>query len=237
MPLELGWQDIALRLALAVVAGAAVGFNREARSQAAGLRTTVLVCLAACIAMVLSNELLGTTGRTLKSFVQIDVLRFPLGVLSGIGFIGAGAIVRRGDVVQGVTTAATMWFMTCVGLCLGAGEYGLGIAATIIALLVLWALRWADLEIPRKFRADFTVSVQRAKLPETELRETIESAGHRIVIWAVTYEEGAKRYEARTELEWKGRQSDRGEEPTFVKALAEHPAVLRAEWRPAPTSG
>jgi putative Mg2+ transporter-C (MgtC) family protein len=237
MPLQLGWQDIALRLALAVIAGAAVGFNREARSQTAGLRTTVLVCLAACIAMVLSNELLGTTGRTLKSFVQIDVLRFPLGVLSGIGFIGAGAIVRRGDVVQGVTTAATLWFMTCVGLCLGAGQYAVGIAATAIALLVLWGLRWADLKMPKKFRAGLTVSAQRTKLPEEELRAAIQRAGLKIVFWAVTYEEGAKRYQARTELEWRGRQSDRGEEPEFVKSLARDPAVLRAEWEPAPTSG
>jgi len=237
MPLQLGWQDIALRIALAVIAGAAVGFNREARSEAAGLRTTVLVCLAACIAMVLSNELLSTTGRTLKSFVQIDVLRFPLGVLSGIGFIGAGAIVRRGDVVQGVTTAATLWFMTCVGLSLGAGEYGLGIAATVIALLVLWALRWADLRIPRKFRAGLTISAQRAKLSEEELRATIERAGLKIVFWAVTYEEGARQYQARTELEWKGHQSDRAQEPELVKALATDPAVLRAEWTPAPTSG
>jgi putative Mg2+ transporter-C (MgtC) family protein len=237
MLLQLGWQDVALRLALAVVAGAAVGFNREARSQAAGLRTTVLVCLAACIAMVLGNELLGTTGRTLKSFVQIDVLRFPLGILSGIGFIGAGAIVKRGDVVQGVATAATLWFMTCVGLCLGAGEYGLGIAATAIALLVLWALRWADLKIPKKFRAGFTVSAQRDRFPEEELRKSIESAGLKIVFWAVTYEEGAKRYQARTELEWKGHQSDRSNEPQFVKTLARDPAVLKAEWEPAPTSG
>lgn len=237
MLLQLGWQEMALRLALAVIAGAAVGFNREARSQAAGLRTTVLVCLAACIAMVLANQLLGTTGRTLKSFVQIDVLRLPLGILSGIGFIGAGAIVRRGDVVQGVTTAATLWFMTCVGLCLGAGEYGLGIAATVIALLVLWALRWADLKIPKKFRAGLTISAQRAKLPEAELRAAIESAGLKIIFWAVTYEEGAKRYQARTELEWKGLQSDRAEEPEFVKSLAKDPAVLRAEWEPAPTGG
>jgi putative Mg2+ transporter-C (MgtC) family protein len=237
MALELGWQDMALRLALAMIAGAAVGFNREARSQAAGLRTTVLVCLAACIAMVLANKLLGTSGRSLKSFVQIDVLRLPLGILSGIGFIGAGAILRRGDVVQGVTTAATLWFMTCVGLCLGAGEYGLGIAATVIALVVLWALRWADMKIAKKFRAGLTVSAQRAKLPEEELRAAIERAGLKIVFWAVTYEEGAKRYQARTELEWKGHQSDRSLEPEFVKTLAKDPAVLRAEWEPAPTSG
>src|SRR5438128_8528925 len=86
MLLELSWQDAAIRLALAIVAGLVVGFNREERSQAAGLRTTVLVCLAACLAMVLANLLLDTSGKDQTKFAQIDVLRLPLGILSGIGF-------------------------------------------------------------------------------------------------------------------------------------------------------
>jgi putative Mg2+ transporter-C (MgtC) family protein len=237
MPLVPTWQDIALRLALAVVAGVVVGFNREERSQAAGLRTTVLVCLAACLAMVLANELLDTTGKDQSKFAQIDVLRLPLGILSGIGFIGAGAIIKRGDVVLGVATAATMWFMTVVGLCFGAGQLALGGAATALAFVLLWGLRWIDLTMPRKFRAGLTVNAQREGLAEADLRRAIEASGHEIVSWAVTYEDGAERYQARTELEWRGRESDRGQEPTFMKSLSLNPAVLRAEWQPAPTPG
>lgn len=237
MPLELTWQDMAVRIALAVLAGALIGFNREERSQAAGLRTTVLVCLAACLAMVLANALLGTSGKDPSKFAQIDVMRLPLGVLSGIGFIGAGAIVRRGNVVSGVTTAATIWFMTVVGICFGAGALALGAAATAVGFILLWGLRWADMKMSRKFRAGLTVCALRGGLPEVELRRAIETTGHRIVFWAVRYEDGAERYEARTELEWRGHESDRGREPDWLAALAANEAVLKADWEPAPTSG
>lgn len=237
MPLEVSWPDAVLRLALAVIAGAVIGFNREERSKAAGLRTTVLTCLSACLAMLLANMLLATTGKDASKFAQIDVLRLPLGILSGIGFIGAGAIVRRGDIVTGVTTAATIWFMTVVGICLGAGALSLGVGATVLGFVLLWALRWADLTMTRKFRAGLTVCAQRIGLPEADLRRHIEAAGHRIVLWAVSYEDAAQRYQAKTQLEWRGREADRGAEPEFVKALALNPAVLRAEWAPAPTDG
>jgi hypothetical protein len=91
--------------------------------------------------------------------------------------------------------------------------------------------------MPRKFRAALTVSAQRAGFPEADLRDRIEQTGHRIVHWAVTYEDAADRYQAHTELEWRGHEADRGREPEFVKALAVNPAVLRAEWQPAQTGG
>lgn len=237
MLLEIGWQEVALRLAAAVVAGLVIGFNREERSQAAGLRTTVLVCLAACLAMVLGNLLLPTSGKDPSKFAQIDVLRLPLGVLSGIGFIGAGAIIKRGDVVTGVTTAATIWFMTVVGLCFGAGQLVLGWTGAATAFVMLWGLRWVDAAMPRKFRAGLRVRAERAGLDELALRRGIEEGGHRIIFWAVKYEDGADRYEARTELEWRGRQADRGREPAFVKALAANKAVLMADWEPAANAG
>ena len=237
MLLQLSWTDAAVRLALAIVAGVVIGFNREERSQAAGLRTTVLVCLAACLAMVLANLLLDTSGKDQSKFAQIDVLRLPLGILSGIGFIGAGAIVKRGDIVNGVTTAATIWFMTVVGLCFGAGQVVLGIAATAIVYVLLWALRWVDLRMPRKFRAGLTVVAERARFAEADLRGAIEAGGRRITFWAVKYEDGAERYEARTELEWRGHEADRGQEPEFVKTIAQNPAVLKADWEPAPVGG
>lgn len=237
MPLEVSWPDAVLRLALAVIAGAVIGFNREERSKAAGLRTTVLSCLSACLAMLLANILLATSGKDASKFAQIDVMRLPLGILSGIGFIGAGAIVRRGDVVTGVTTAATIWFMTVVGICFGAGALGLGAGATALGFVLLWSLRWADLKMARKFRGSLTVCAQRAGLAEADLRRAIESGGHDIVYWAVSYEDGAERYEVTTELEWRGHEADRGAEPAFVRALALNPAVLRAKWEPAPTAG
>jgi putative Mg2+ transporter-C (MgtC) family protein len=237
MPLSLSWQDVAVRIGLAIAAGALVGFNRQSRGQAAGLRTTILVCLAACLAMVLANLLLDTTGKDPSKFAQIDVLRLPLGILSGIGFIGAGAIVRRGDVVVGVVTAATIWFMTVVGLCIGAGKLLLGVVAAVVAFAVLWALHYVDKRIRRAFRGALTVSAHRNGLAEADLRRHLENAGYHIVAWAITYEDSADRYEAHAELEWRGHESDRGREPEFVKPIANNPAVLRAEWTPAATAG
>jgi putative Mg2+ transporter-C (MgtC) family protein len=237
MPLTLSWQEVVVRLALAVAAGAVVGFNRQQRGQAAGLRTTILVCLAACLAMVLANLLLDTAGKDPSKFAQIDVLRLPLGILSGIGFIGAGAIMRRGDVVVGVVTAATIWFMTVVGLCLGAGKLLLGSAAAVLAFVLLWGLHYVDQRIRRAFRGALTISAHRDGLSEADLRRQLETAGYRIVAWAITYEDSAERYEAHAELEWRGHEADRGREPEFVKPIANNPAVLRAEWTPAATAG
>src|SRR5215475_4281882 len=132
MPAHIGWHEIALRLVLTVIAGLLIGYNRTEHGKAAGLRTTLLVCLAASFAMIQVNLLLPTAGRAPDSFVTNDLMRLPLGILTGVGFIGAGAILRRRDVVTGVTTAATIWYVTVIGLCFGGGQILLGWLATAI---------------------------------------------------------------------------------------------------------
>ena len=82
----------------------------------------VLVCCAACLSMIQVNLLLPTAGKPPGSFNTLDLMRLPLGILSGMGFIGAGAITRKGDVVRGVTTAATLWIVTVLGLCFGSAS-------------------------------------------------------------------------------------------------------------------
>jgi putative Mg2+ transporter-C (MgtC) family protein len=157
MPLVPTWDDIALRLLLTVVAGTLIGLNRGLRGHAAGLRTTILVGLAASVAMVQANILLSLGGKTPESFATMDLMRLPLGILTGVGFIGAGAILKRGDLVTGVTTAATLWMVTVIGLCLGGGQIMLGVVATGIALLTVWVLKWVDLRIPREQRARLAI--------------------------------------------------------------------------------
>jgi putative Mg2+ transporter-C (MgtC) family protein len=159
MPLHPGWEDIGLRLLLTVIAGAMIGLNREMHGHSAGLRTTLLVGLAACVAMIQANLLLSVAGRTADSFVSLDILRFPLGILTGVGFIGGGAILRRGNFVTGVTTAATIWVMTAIGLCFGGGQLGIGLAATAIAFITLWFMKWAERHIPREQRALLSILV------------------------------------------------------------------------------
>lgn len=160
MPLEPTWTDIALRLALTMLAGAVVGFNRGARGHAAGFRTTILVAMAASVAMIQANLLLSVSGKTAGSFSVMDVMRLPLGILTGVGFIGAGTIVRKGDLITGVTTAATLWLMTVIGLCLGGGQLVLGIVATLLAVITLWILKWVDIMIPREHRARLVLACE-----------------------------------------------------------------------------
>jgi len=157
MPLVPTWDDIALRLLLTVVAGTLIGLNRGLRGHAAGLRTTILVALAAAAAMVQANILLSLAGKSPQSFATMDMMRLPLGILTGVGFIGAGAILKRGDLVTGVTTAATLWVVTVIGLCLGGGQIVLGLATTAIALFSVWVLKWIDLRIPREQRARLVI--------------------------------------------------------------------------------
>src|ERR1700733_13576260 len=135
------WHDILIRLLLTMVAAGGIGFDRDQRGRPAGLRTNLLVALAACIAMMQANALMISQGKTADSFVVMDTMRLPLGILSGIGFIGAGAIIKRGGMITGVTTAATLWFVTVMGLCFGGGQIVLGLIALALGVVVLWALK------------------------------------------------------------------------------------------------
>lgn len=230
MPLTPGWDELALRLALAALAGGLIGFDRDEHGRPAGLRTTLLVCLAAATAMVLANLLLPTTQRAAGSFT-FDVLRLPLGVLSGMGFLGAGAIIRRNDLVLGLTTAATLWMVTVIGLAFGSGEIGLGIAATGLALAVVWGLKHIERYMPRELRASL-VLVTSAEGPSREQAAAqIAAAGFAIAGEAVIYGDGAQTCETHFEVAWRGTRRDVAA-PAFVAALARQPGVRKLQWVP-----
>jgi putative Mg2+ transporter-C (MgtC) family protein len=177
MPLYPGWDDIALRLLLTVLASAAIGFNRGSRGHAAGLRTTILVGLAAAVAMIQMNILLPVDGKTSASFSVMDIMRLPLGILTGVGFIGGGTILKRGDLVTGVTTAATLWVVTVIGLCFGGGQIAIGLAASVLSVATLWPLKWIDVHIPRHHRATLVVT-QNTAMGVTDISRVAEPLGY-----------------------------------------------------------
>lgn len=231
MPTELGWSDIALRLALTLVAGCVFGLNRGEGGHAAGLRTTLLVCLAACIAMIQANLLLNTVGKKPDSFITLDLMRLPLGILSGIGFIGAGAIFRRKDMTKGVTTAATLWFVTVMGLCFGGGQLGLGTAAAIVGFLTLWLLRYLETWIPQ-YRSAFLILAASAEGPAVEeIRSRLLAAGYQIESCMVAYKDQAAQRTIRYEVRWRSRTSQE-RPPEFIQQLGREPGVSRLLWRP-----
>lgn len=229
MPLHIGWADIALRLALTVIAGLLVGYNRTEYGKAAGLRTTLLVCLAASVAMIQMNLLLPTAGRASDSFIMNDLMRLPLGILTGVGFIGGGAIIRRDDLVVGVTTAATLWCVTVIGLCFGGGQLRLGVAATVIALAALWILHWIEERLHRERRASLLIEVEDGSLNESAIRHLLETHGMRITGSRIAVAAGARREIAFKLLEY-SHPYDFGT-PAFCDELAGEKGVLRLEWK------
>ena len=187
MNTDLTWQEILLRLACTVLAGGILGCNRGEHGHAAGFRTTLLVCLAACGAMIQTNLLLGMTGRAPNSFVMLDLMRLPLGILSGIGFIGAGAILRQGHAIKGVTTAATLWFVTVLGLCLGGGQYGLGFALLALGWFILAILQWVDKQWIHVEQASVHITLRGEDDPLHALQTALALRGVEIRVQSVSY--------------------------------------------------
>ena len=127
MPIEL---EMPLRLLLAAALGAIIGYQRERAGKPAGLRTHILICVGAALFTVASIYGFGAAG---------DPARVAAGIVAGIGFLGAGAIIRRGEegAVGGLTTAATIWAVAGIGLAAGAGLYLASAVATVLMLIVL----------------------------------------------------------------------------------------------------
>jgi len=133
------------KLALAAVVGGAIGFEREAHGQAAGLRTNILICVGACLMMQLSlhmevlfHDLPGTT-----SVVRLDPGRIASYAIASMGFLGAGAIITGKGTVRGLTTAAGLWLVTGIGLAIGAGFLAPSFFAALISLICLYGMRQA----------------------------------------------------------------------------------------------
>ena len=231
MPLNIGWGDIALRLALTVAAGLLIGINRSEHGHAAGLRTTVLVCLAASLSMLEVNLLLSMAGKTSSSFVQLDLMRLPLGILSGMGFIGAGAIVRKDNFVHGLTTAATLWFVTGLGLCFGGGQLVLGAVGLALGIAVLEGLKRVENQWRQDRHAMLSVVMGPHGPTEEELTSKLQAGGFVISPWGVVSFDQNRQRELRTEVRWRARPHE-ARSPAFLQEVVDHPGVLRLEWKP-----
>jgi putative Mg2+ transporter-C (MgtC) family protein len=141
--------QIAVRLLLAGVLGGLVGAEREHHGRAAGFRTQILVCLGAALAMNVSLEFQRVFGQMSSNFaVRVDPARVAYGVMTGIGFLGAGSIMRSGAGIRGLTTAASLWCTAAIGLAVGLGMYLPALLVTVLTIASLWILRGLDRRIP-----------------------------------------------------------------------------------------
>ena len=140
MPADLTQQlDTAARLVIAAVLGAAIGFEREIHDHPAGMRTHLLVALGSALFTVVS--IFGFVGAV-QGQAAVDPSRVAAQVVTGIGFLGAGAILKYGTSIRGLTTAASLWATAAIGMAVGTGAYLVAAIATGIVLISLWPLNW-----------------------------------------------------------------------------------------------
>jgi putative Mg2+ transporter-C (MgtC) family protein len=132
-----------IRLLLAIAGGACLGWDRTAKDKPAGLRTHMLVSLGAAVAIVSTLQLSGP-GWTRSGALPMDTSRVIAGIVGGIGFLGAGAIIKHQHSVQGITTAASIWVSATIGLACGLGQYSLAVTSAALALLILRTIGWIE---------------------------------------------------------------------------------------------
>jgi len=138
---EITFAEELLRIVLAAGLGAAVGLERELREHEAGLRTHMLVAVGSALFTLVSAYGFGEFFAQTGPVVPVDPTRIAAQIVTGIGFLGAGAIIRQGMNVRGLTTAATLWAVAAIGLASGAGYYFGAVATTVVVLIALWPVK------------------------------------------------------------------------------------------------
>ena len=138
---DLTFSEELLRILLAAGLGAAVGLEREVSEHEAGLRTHMLVAVGSALFTLVSAYGFGEFFTQGSPFVPVDPTRIAAQIVTGIGFLGAGAIIRQGPNIRGLTTAATLWAVAAIGLASGAGYYAGAVATTVVVIFALWPLR------------------------------------------------------------------------------------------------
>jgi putative Mg2+ transporter-C (MgtC) family protein len=168
--------EMMLRLVAALAAGACIGYERSFHGRPAGLRTHVLVCLASSVLMLVTvyeDQWVRIAGEA-----RLDPTRMAQGIMTGIGFLGAGVIVKEGLNVRGLTTAASIWITAAIGVLAGIGLYFPMLFAVLLALLVLSVFRWIEMRVPTQAYYYFDVKYAReGNLSEEAMRELLRKLG------------------------------------------------------------
>jgi putative Mg2+ transporter-C (MgtC) family protein len=222
----LNWDEALLRLSLAAVLGGVIGFERELREREAGLRTHLLVSLGSALFTIVSaygfNAFLISGGNV----VRADPTRIAAQIVTGIGFLGAGAIIRQGLSVRGLTTAATLWVVAAVGMACGAGYYSAAALSTALVLLALYPLRIVAYRILIRFRPEdgrLLVEIPVSRSPG-EVIDEIEKLGPRIRALEVGQEGDRRLLELDVSLPRETQSTD------VVRKVAELEPVAAVRW-------
>jgi putative Mg2+ transporter-C (MgtC) family protein len=199
--MDLSRLDIAVHLGAALAAGAAVGMERSFHGRPAGFRTHALVCLASSLLMLVTL----TAGRWLPApadAVRTDPTRMAQGIMTGIGFLGAGVIFKEGITVRGLTTAASIWITAAIGILMGAGLYFAGAVATVLTLGVLSVFRSIEARLPTHLYASHRVRFDRGDaMPVEKLRSLLSENGFGLSGVSYRLTEDGKSFEYRMTID------------------------------------
>jgi len=220
--------DILLPLAAAIGLGGAIGLEREFHGRPAGLRTHIIVCLATTMAMLVSMELFRhVPHQGPDSPLRVDPSRIAAGIFTGIGFLGAGAIMKLKSSHRGLTTAACIWFVAGLGVAIGTGAYALAIAGTLLAIGVLMLLARLEHHLrPETYREIIVVAARSDGLLE-RMAETVAGLG--MVIQSHEFEEEVEKGLIRAVFSVRFRRAHLGEE--VLRRLRALPGVRTIGWR------
>jgi putative Mg2+ transporter-C (MgtC) family protein len=221
--------EMVLRLLAALVAGALIGYERSYHGRPAGFRTHSLVCTASSLLMLVTVYEAHWV-RAGSDLVQIDPTRMAQGIMTGIGFLGAGVIIKEGLSVRGLTTAASIWITAAIGILAGVGFYFPLVVSVALTLGVLSLFRWIEARMPSQSYYRFEVRFSRSEaMTERQLRELVESHGFSIANFSYRLDgEGRVRRHSMTI-----RSADRSSAGRLSETLEGNQAVM--EFRIAPT--
>jgi putative Mg2+ transporter-C (MgtC) family protein len=222
----LNWPELLLRLALAAVLGGVIGIERELREREAGLRTHLLVSLGSALFTIVSAYGFHAFLASGQSVVRADPTRIAAQIVTGIGFLGAGAIIRQGASVRGLTTAATLWVVAAVGMACGAGYYSAAALTVALVLLALYPLRIIAYKIVIRLRPEegrLHVELPAGRKPGAVLDE-IEQLGARVSSLDVS-QEGDRRY-----LDLDVGLPRNTQRPQIVSRIAELDDIAEVRW-------
>ncbi|MBI5463307.1 MAG: MgtC/SapB family protein [Gammaproteobacteria bacterium] len=170
--------DILLPLLTALLAGGLIGLERTVHGRPAGFRTHALVCVASSLLMLVTTHQMALMPNIPVEAIRIDPTRMAQGIMTGIGFLGAGVVMKDGLSIRGLTTAASIWITAAIGILTGIAFYFPAIAATIITLLVLSLFRWIEIALPSTHFGKIIVRfAHNSIMPQRALMELIVQHG------------------------------------------------------------
>jgi putative Mg2+ transporter-C (MgtC) family protein len=173
--------DITVRLTAALLIGGLIGLERSYHGRPAGFRTHMLVCLSTSLLMLVTVYETRWIATISDGRISLDPTRMAQGIMTGIGFLGAGTIMKEGLSVRGLTTAASIWITAAIGILVGIGFYFPAGLATVLTLGTLSVFRWVESRIPAEFYAQFLVRFARNDaMPEAEMRRLLTDHGFTI---------------------------------------------------------